>query len=576
MIVSQIYLMKWFHRRSALLFSSVVLFVYAEAQQKNYPKGYFRNPLNIKMEIVANFGELRTNHWHMGLDIRTQQRENLPVYASAAGYIAKVKIEPGGFGRAIYINHPNGYTTLYAHLNNFEPRLEQYVKEQQYKLESWKVELSIPNNLFPVRQGDFIAYSGNTGGSAGPHVHFEIRETATDKCLNAMLFGFPLADKVPPSITRLALYDRNKSVYHQNVPFYSLRKVGAKYGLAKGNTIKTGSDKISFAISAFDRLSGTNNPNGIYAARTFVDSELVSEFVLDRIDYDETRYMNAHIDYKMKMSGGPYVQHLSPMPGDTTAVYSGDDAVIYLDDTLPHKISIEVLDAYLNTSVIEFYVQYDEALNKGYASVAQQQFIPAQVNVFEGENFEVFASEYAMYDTVNVFHSSSPSNPVNSLSPLYSFLSHLIPSHDSITVRIKPSISPADRNRTIIQCISGTRKIVQKATWSNGWLWAKFKNFGSYQAFSDTIPPTLNSLGSADTINLSKATRIVFTPKDNFNNIKSFRAELDGKWLMFTNDKGRTWIYRFDEHFPEGVYPLKVMVEDEAGNVTNKTWWVKR
>lgn len=574
--MSQIYFMKRVYRIMALLFLNCSLFVFAYAQQNNYPKGYFRNPLDIKMEIVANFGELRTNHWHMGLDIRTQQRENLPVYASATGYIAKVKVEPGGFGRAIYINHPKGYTTLYAHLNNFEPRLEHYVKEQQYKLQSWEVELNIPANLFPVRQGDFIAYSGNTGGSAGPHVHFEIRETATDKCLNAMLFGFPLADKVPPSITRLALYHRNKSVYQQNVPFYSLKKVAGKYGLAKGSTIKTGSNKISFGISAFDRLSGANNPNGIYAARTFVDSQLVSSFVLDKIDYDETRYMNAHIDYKMKMNGGPYVQHLSPMPGDTIEVYSGNDGIIYLEDTLPHKILIEVLDAYLNTSVIEFYVQYDESLNKADTSASQQQLIPGQVNIFEGENFEVFTSEYAVYDTVNVFHSSSHSNPPNSLSPIYSFLSHLIPSHDSITVRIKPIISPLNRNKTIIQCLSGTRTIVQKAVWSNGWLWAKFRNFGSYQAFIDTIPPSINSLGTADTIILSKATRIVFTPTDNFNSIKSFRAELDGKWLMFSNDKGRTWIYRFDEYFTEGVHELKVEVEDTVGNITTRSWWVKR
>lgn len=547
------------------------------AQPGSYPRGYFRHPLNIKMEIVANFGELRTNHWHMGLDIRTQQRENLPVYASAEGYIAKVKIEPGGFGRAIYINHPNGYTTLYAHLNNFEPRLEQFVKEQQYKSESWAVELTIPRQLFPVRKGDFIAYSGNTGGSAGPHVHFEIRETATDKCLNALQFGFPLADNVPPGITRLALYDRTQSVYHQNIRFYSLKKVGNKYGLIKGNTIKTGSNRISFAISAFDRLSGTTNPNGIYAARTFVDGQLVSSFTLDRIDYNETRYMNAHIDYKMKMSGGPFVQHLSPMPGDTTTVYSDGDGIIYLNDTVPHKVSVEVLDAYLNTSLIEFYVQHDKQLDKG-SSFTQKQFIPGQVNIFEGENFEVFTSEYAVYDTVNINHTVTQSYSSNPISPQHTFLSYLIPSHDMVTVRIRPStlLTEETRDRVVIQCISGTRKIVQKAQWNSGWLWARFRNFGSYQAFVDTIAPSINSLGFGDTINLSKATRIVFTPTDNFNSIKTFRAELNSKWLMFTNDKGKTWIYRFDEHFPAGVHQLKVMVEDEAGNRTTRSWWVRR
>src|SRR6478735_5452758 len=145
--------------------------------QDNYPQGYFRNPLNIPIQLAANFGELRTDHFHMGLDIRTQSRENLPVYATADGYISRIKIEPYGFGRAIYINHPNGYTTLYAHLNEFYPALEQYVKLQQYKQESWSVYLELPPGFFPVKKGDVIANSGNTGGSQGPHLHFEIRNT---------------------------------------------------------------------------------------------------------------------------------------------------------------------------------------------------------------------------------------------------------------------------------------------------------------------------------------------------------------------------------------------------------------
>src|SRR5207249_2686408 len=157
------------------------------------------------MQLVANFGEIRTNHWHMGLDIRTQQRVNLPVYAAADGYVARVVVEPMGFGQAIYIHHPNGYTTLYAHLNAFFPALQQYVKEQQYAEESWKIDLEFSPNQFAVRQSDFIALSGSMGASAGPHVHFEIRDTKTDKVLNPLLFGFPIRDEVPPTVYRLAL-----------------------------------------------------------------------------------------------------------------------------------------------------------------------------------------------------------------------------------------------------------------------------------------------------------------------------------------------------------------------------------
>ena len=130
----------------------------------------------------------------------------------------------------------------------------------------------------------------------------------------------------------------------------------------------------------------------------------------------------------------------------------------------------------------------------------------------------------------------------------------------------------AREDKLVIKNISGTKTFIQKAQWQNGWLAAKFRQFGTYQAFVDDEPPTVN----APATNLTKASRIVFTPKDNFNTIKSFRAEVDGQWLCFTNDKGRTWIYHFDEHFPKGQHELKLTIEDEAGNITTKTWNVTR
>ena len=158
--------------RFLLLTYTFCLSLYSPAQPSSLPKNYFRNPLGIPMQLSANFGELRPNHWHMGLDIRTNAKENLPVYAAAEGYIAKVGIRPQSFGRFIIINHPNGLSTLYAHLNDFYPELEKYVTEQQYKQESWAVELLFTKEQFPVSKGSFIAYSGNTGGSKGPHLHF--------------------------------------------------------------------------------------------------------------------------------------------------------------------------------------------------------------------------------------------------------------------------------------------------------------------------------------------------------------------------------------------------------------------
>ncbi|HPN58894.1 MAG TPA: M23 family metallopeptidase, partial [Chitinophagaceae bacterium] len=236
-----------------LFFFLVIQFVVSAQSGPVYPKGYFRNPVGIPLDLSANFGELRSNHWHMGLDIRTQAKENLPVYAAAQGYIAKIGIRPQSFGRFIIINHPNGLSTLYGHLNNFYPELEAWVREQQYAQESWAVELDIPKEKFPVSKGTFIAYSGNTGGSQGPHVHFEIIDTKSSKRLNPLLFGFPIADNVPPTLIKLAVYDRSRSVYDQSPRFYPLKNTDSGYIIPKLPVIETGLSRISFALQAYDR-----------------------------------------------------------------------------------------------------------------------------------------------------------------------------------------------------------------------------------------------------------------------------------------------------------------------------------
>jgi hypothetical protein len=547
--------------RTSIYAVFLILFSHAAFAQK-YPQGYFRHPLNIPMELVANFGEIRANHWHMGLDIRTKQRVNLPVYAAADGYVARVSIEPGGFGQAIYISHPNGFTTLYAHMNGFFPALAQHVKSKQYEAESWNINIYPPEGMFRLRKGDYIGLSGNTGASAGPHVHFEIRDTKTEKCLNPLLFKFPIADAVPPSVTRIAMYDRNRSVYAQRPQF-----------IAAGNLIKVGSDKISFAVGATDRFSGSNNPNGIYSASMYVDDELVSSFVHDNIGYDETRYLNAQVDYKFGYQGGADLQHISPLPGAVTTPYQiKDDGILHLYDTSRHKVVIRVSDANGNVTTRTFTVQYDPYLSPSYPDNNNiESFLPNNVNVFERDGFELFTSEKTMYDTVNVSFSESAING-NAVSKLFTFLDASIPAHDSVTVRIKTSLAAANADRVIIKNVSGKRTFIKKAVFQNGWLSAKFRQFGTYTAIVDNEAPTVN----APSTNLTKARSISFTPKDNHNVIKKFRVELDGKWLRFTNDKGRTWTYGFDEHFPRGEHELKVIVEDEAGNVTVRTWNVRR
>ncbi len=554
------------------------LSLHAQTGVKKYSRGYFRWPLNLKPEIVANLGELRNNHWHMGLDIRTAQRENQMVYAAAAGYIAKVKIEPFGFGRAIYINHPNGLTTLYAHLNDFNPALEKYVREQQYKQQTWEITLEFTPQQFPVAKGSFIAYSGNTGGSGGPHVHFEIRDTKTDKCLNPLLFGLPLTDNVPPTLVKLAMYDRSFSVYEQTPKLYPLKKGPGGYTLSSP-VLKTGLNKLSFGIQAYDRINGSNNQDGIYSAKLFVDNNPVVGFGIDSVGYDATRYMNAQIDYRYKYNGGPYLQHLSQLPGDFGPVYTqySGDGTIVLSDTLVHNIRIEISDAYSNKSQLNFSVQHDDNLATESSHPTHSHFIPGEINVLEKSDFELYMPEDCLYDTIPVFYYSTNKQSKGSLSPEHSLNNPSTPVHYDFTVRIKPTESLPGKwyDKVVIQRTYGSKKTIRKAKYENGFLVADFKEFGNFQAFLDLEPPTINNLGYGDTVNLSAASRTVFRPDDNFD-VKSFRAELDGQWLRFTNDKGRSYIYKFDERCPYGVHELKVTVEDLTGNTTTKSWWFKK
>lgn len=540
----------------------------------NYPKGYFRNPLALPMDLSGNFGELRPNHYHMGLDLKTRRVENQPVYAAADGYISRIKIEPAGFGRAIYINHPNGYTTLYAHLNDFNAPLEKWVKEQQYAKESWNIFLELTPGQFPIKKGDFIAYSGNTGGSQAPHLHFEIRRTQDDVNLNPMLFGFPLADNTHPTILRLAVYDRTKSIYEQAPKIIPVKAAGSSYSTTPG-LLRVGTPKVSFAITSFDTHSGSTNLNGIYEALLYVDNELVVGFRMDQISYNDTRYLNAHIDYRTKANGGAWLQHLSEPLGYINSIYrkAKGDGAIDISDQQVHAVRIVVRDAYGNASTLDYSVQYNGELPAPLVN-AGKMFYPFMLDGFETEQCEFYIGERCLYDSVHIRHSRSANTHPQGVSDVHSIGAPTIPLQESFLVRIQPgrSLSAAMQQRTVMQWYAGTKNDVQKVEWKNGWASARYRDFGSFRLLTDDTPPVIVPSGFVDGANLSTASRIVFTVTDNLGKCRNVRTLLDGKWVRFTNDKGRYFIYKFDEQCPPGDHVLTISADDEAGNRVERSF----
>ena len=562
------------------VFFFLFLFISADAQIfpiKNYPRGYFQWPLVAKVGLAANFGELRPNHYHMGLDCKTNQRENVTVTAAADGYVAKVKIEPYGFGRCIYINHPNGFTTLYAHLNDFYPALEKYITEQQYQLQSWKVFLDIPANLFTVKKGQFIAFSGNTGGSQGPHTHFEIRDTKTDKVLNPLLFGLPISDNITPDILHLAVYDRNISTYEQTPRLYPIKKVNGVYVTTPANIILN-SDKVSFAITAYDRYTGSTNRNGIYEAVLFEDENALLGFQLDNISYDETRYINAHIDYKLRSTAGLYVQHLSRLPGYTNSIYTNviNDGVINLINDGTHAIKIEVKDTRGNTSYLKFGIQKSFGNTHPYypnpiAVYEPNEFRPGFINIFENEKVMLVLPEICLYDSIRFkYNEIIPAIGY----PIYQIHNATVPVQALFPIKIKNTVTK-NPDKMVMHRFADDKNDFAKASNENGWYKASFRAFGNFQLMEDIVPPVIRPVGLKEGMHLNGAGRLIFVITDNTEEV-NFTATLDGQWLRFSNDKGKTFIYKMDGHCGAGKHELIITAIDCVGNKTEKVYHFTR
>ena len=567
----------------------------------DYPQGYFRNPLEIPIRLAANFGELRPNHYHMGLDIRTAQRENLPVFAAADGYVCRVVVEPGGFGQAIYIRHPNGYTTLYAHVNAFYPALAVYVSRQQYKSQSWELSLEVPAGLFPVKKGDQIALSGNRGGSQGPHLHFEIRRSADDTNLNPLLFGMPVPDNTSPGILRLAIYDRTRSTYEQTPLISAVHKSSgpaARPALYAPSAplFRLTSPRVSFGISAFDTQTGSANPNGVYQATLFVDERPLIAFRMNDISYGDTRNINAHIDYKTRATGGPFIQHVSklygyPSPSIYRSLNAGTpaaDGVIDCSDGVVHQIRIEVRDANGNNSELRFKVQYSGGLLPTASPVAGKLFYPGMIDGLESGDCAFYLGEKSLYDSVHIaqsvsgFPGAGHSLP-GAVSALHTIGATYIPLMEPMLVRIRPNLPWTDSSTShiVMVCMAGERKDVLRPDWQGGWASARFRSFGNFQLVDDREAPTILPVDFAEGSVLTRAKQLSFKVRDNLGAIAKVRATLDpaadsttegagGQWLCFSNDKGLAYIYTFDEHCPAGQHTLMVEAWDVAGNKTVK------
>lgn len=537
--------------------------------QSDLPQGYFRNPLEIPISLAGGFGECRPNHFHTGIDLKTNQRENLKVLAAAEGYVSRVSISHTGYGNAVYVAHPNGYTTVYGHLNSFFPALQQWVTEQQYLRQSWAGDFFPSAAQFPLKQGELLALSGNTGGSTGPHLHFEIRNTSTGETLNPLLFGFEVADSRPPKVSGLALYNAAESIYEQEP---------ALTGYSPDKVYTVDFARLAIGVEAKDYTDNSLNWLGIYEMKLFQDEKLQFATRISRIDLNRNRYMNAYADFRVHKQTGQWYQLLYRLPGNLLDLYSFENdqrGAILLEPGRAHAIRIELSDPMGNTTRLRFKLRYTGKLHPAVAPAPDSFYLKANVaKTVATPDFQLQLPADALYDDVYFRYSSDPAPPA-AVSRAIRILGQEIPLHNFSTLKIKLSTPLAFELRQKLAIVHPIKAAAlpgnhpqtgMAATYESGWAVAAVRTFGAYHVIVDTLAPLITPLTDVKGRLKAAQKRIEFRVDEETTSIAHFSAHLDGKWLLFTR-KGNRFVYEFDDRCPPGPHELVVRATDENDNL---------
>jgi murein DD-endopeptidase MepM/ murein hydrolase activator NlpD len=538
----------------------------------------FGSPVKIPISLAGNFGECRPNHFHSGLDVRTEQRENLNLYSIGDGYVSKVTISHKGFGTCLYISHPGGFTSVYAHCNRFYSTFWKYLEKKQYEKEKWDIELQFPPHLFPVRKGQFIAKSGNTGSSHAPHLHMEIRDTKTDKTLNGLLFYKKMNDAKKPIINRVAVYDANRSIYHQEPKVFKAIKNG-NHDVPTTKLIKVNSDKVYFGIQANDYMKNSLRL-GIFRMKLIVDGKELFGWQLNNIGYDETRYMNSIGDYKTKMGKGFWLQLCHKLPNDQLGIYvSGTqkDGVVNIGDGKAHNVIIRVYDVKGNRKDVRFQVQ---GVGEGWKPADCKNLLKqGKKNEFDNGKIAFELPKPHLYD--NLCFTASATNSSKPYSYFYRVHNSGVPVHDYFDLKLKPKQAIPEKLKDKVAVLFTPEEELdiekvdgQAAAYKKGWVVAKVRKFGNYVIVLDQSAPAIIPYFKNGR-KVSKGNLLKFGAEDNVSQLKEVRMEVDGKWLRCSRRKNNYYYY-VDEHFPVGKHEVTIRAVDGNNNVAVKKFSLSR
>lgn len=531
-------------------------------------------PLDIPLFLSGNFGELRNDHFHSGLDIKTQGVTGFPVKAVKAGFISRISVGPSGFGRAVYINHPDGTTSVYGHLDHFAPKIESAVRDSQYIKESFSVNLIFSAQEFSVKQGEVIAYSGNTGASGGPHLHFELRNTKTEKVIDPMpFFENQLKDNQPPEIRGLLFVPQpgkgivNGSAGKQVVNV--IKNKSGKYVLSK--SVKAWGT-IGLGIKAYDRMDATANIYGVKEIRLLVNDIEVYSSVMDGLFFDESRYLNSFVDWEEWKTHHSFFMKSFIDPGNKLGIYrSGSSGLISIQSPQSYACEYILRDAFGNTSTFTFTITGEKQ------SIPEEKkgsilFPYNRNNEYKGKGIALNIPEGNLYTDVYLNPDTFRTH-YSVFAPLYSFGEKLpLHSYCPLTLTITNDSYPDKRKYGVVS-VTDNKVIWLGGEYESHKLNTRIRELGRFTVAIDTLPPVIVPLNPT---HWTIKKRLSFKISDDLSGIDFYQGTLDGKFALFEYDaKTQSLFCNYDaKRMKKGKQTLVLIVRDGAKNEIRKNYEV--
>lgn len=564
----------------------------------------FASPFDFNLYLSANFGELRSNHFHGGLDIKTQGVEGKALRSVADGYISRVSVSPGGYGNALYVTHDNGYTSVYGHMQAFVPVVAEIVKDHQYRNETFAVDTFFASGRFPVSKGEVIGWAGNSGYSFGPHLHLEIRKTDTNEPVDPLpFFKSKIKDTTSPRATAIKIYPQRGDLSENVRGFvgkgsvttgkylagnhfrggvvdgqsaYKKNTELAVYPFGGGSTLPqtlSAWGRIGVAISANDYMDGVRNRYGIRSIKLLVDGEEVYRSDVDCFSFSENRLINAWTDYaENRKTGRWFIRSFTPPGSSLRFVHTNKNlGIVDINEARIYRFEYHLSDLYGNTSIYRFNVKGEPQTIEPYTPMGTHWLSWSRMNVMQAKGLELVLPRGSLYDDCDLNLSISDEARY---SKMYQLGDEELPLHHlcSLAVEVKAPYIP-DVSKYYIAASVGKWKGSLGGKFENGWIKTRINNMGmKLWVDVDSLPPVVEPIGRKYWLSKGK---IVFRLKDEQTGIHSYKGYIDENFVLFEySSKSKLLTCRWaDVTLAKGrSHRLRVEVSDACGNVTIRNY----